>query len=73
MLQASAEIMRLLAQLAPGCAFEKASIDEAYLDVTALAVRRGTCTSNLQQPLAAAQPPLPGMCTPYGHPTSATG
>lgn len=39
MLQASAEIMRLLAQSAPGCAFEKASIDEAYLDITQLAVR----------------------------------
>jgi len=40
--QASAEIMRLLAQMAPGCAFEKASIDEAYIDVTQLAVR-GYC------------------------------
>lgn len=36
--QASAEIMRLLAQSAPGCPFEKASIDEAYLDITGLAV-----------------------------------
>lgn len=30
--------MRLLAQSSPGCAFEKASIDEAYLDITTLAV-----------------------------------
>lgn len=37
-LQASAEIMRLLAQSSPGCAFEKASIDEAYIDITQLAV-----------------------------------
>lgn len=36
--QASAEIMRLLAQSSPGCAFEKASIDEAYIDITQLAV-----------------------------------
>ena len=36
--QASAQIMRLLASTCPGCAFEKASIDEAYLDITQLAV-----------------------------------
>jgi hypothetical protein len=42
--QASAEIMRLLAQSAPGCSFEKASIDEAYLDITGLAVSVRTCT-----------------------------
>lgn len=36
--QASAEIMRLLSQMCPGCLLEKASIDEAYLDITPMAV-----------------------------------
>lgn len=36
--RASADIMRLLASLCSGCLLEKASIDEAYLDVTPLAV-----------------------------------
>jgi nucleotidyltransferase/DNA polymerase involved in DNA repair len=38
--RASADIMRLLGSLCPGCPLEKASIDEAYLDITPLAVRR---------------------------------
>lgn len=46
--QASAETMRMLAQTSPGCAFEKASIDEAYIDVTQLAVSVKLCS-----PLAA--------------------
>jgi hypothetical protein len=41
--QASAETMRLLAQTSPGCAFEKASIDEAYINVTQLAVSADLC------------------------------
>jgi hypothetical protein len=36
--------MQLLAELAPGCPFEKASIDEAYLDISAMAVSaRAVC------------------------------
>jgi nucleotidyltransferase/DNA polymerase involved in DNA repair len=38
LLQASAEIMRLLGQLTPGCLLEKASIDEVYIDATPAAV-----------------------------------
>lgn len=49
--QASAEIMRLLAQSAPGCPFEKASIDEAYLDITGLAVS-GTSVPTPRQDLS---------------------
>jgi DNA polymerase eta len=37
--RASAEVMRLLAENMPGCALERASIDEAYIDISAPAVR----------------------------------
>ncbi|WIA12559.1 hypothetical protein OEZ85_006220 [Tetradesmus obliquus] len=36
--KASAQIMRLLGQLSPGCLLEKASIDEVYIDATPAAV-----------------------------------
>lgn len=45
-LQASADIMRLLAVLCPGCLLEKASIDEAYLDITSMAVRTHSSTQH---------------------------
>jgi nucleotidyltransferase/DNA polymerase involved in DNA repair len=38
MSQASADIMRVLKQLCPGCLMEKASIDEAYVDITPMVV-----------------------------------
>jgi hypothetical protein len=42
----------MLAQTSPGCAFEKASIDEAYIDVTQLAVSAQNCRHPYVQHLA---------------------
>eukprot|EP00775_Hariotina_reticulata_P003602 gene3602-3867_t len=42
--RASADIMRLLGSLCPGCLLEKASIDEAYLDVRELAAAESSAT-----------------------------
>jgi nucleotidyltransferase/DNA polymerase involved in DNA repair len=49
LLQASAEIMRLLGQLTPGCLLEKASIDEVYIDATPAAVRSTDQHARLKQ------------------------
>lgn len=49
--QASARIMALLQGLAPQCPFEKASIDEAYVDITSLVVRLQAVCFKLLHPV----------------------
>ncbi|WIA32722.1 hypothetical protein OEZ86_005908 [Tetradesmus obliquus] len=56
--KASAQIMRLLGQLSPGCLLEKASIDEVYIDATPAAVAElAAAEGGITAPAAAADGP----------------